>query len=553
MDELHIYLRVSSDTQKTDGFGLENQKELGLKVSKIKGMKPIIHNEGSKSSNLETIEHRPILKNLLIKIDEGDIKNLWVYQMDRLSRNDVVSFQIRQKLKKNNVKLFVNDSNEYELDNPTDKLMFTIMEGISEFDNSIRTERLRRGKLSKIKNGGWKGGPPPYGYEIEKGELKPNNYEKKWVKKIYEEYLNGQTIYQIKKYLMKNGVLSRRGNIVWSDQSIRKILENTHFEGYYFYTDKKLNETVRVQCPQILPLSLIKKVRQKVSNSTYKSNYIKYDTLLRDFLVCGHCGSKFGQRISKSQYKNHYFCRGNGERLRSKEGITDFLCKTDNGRVRSLFIDDTDTFIWSKVVDTLESSNLFKEIFKKEVMKTVKSYGQSQSEIRRIERKIKKNEQTVKDINETINSNVVEDILDKQNKENFKSLIKQFENKKLELLSENEELTELLYSSKRNTKWVEWVDQFGDKIKDLRNSEMDVLEKRKFLEGLVEKIVVLTKDKQTHSLEIQFLSPFVGDELIWNEIGKPKKGYVIKEGEKNILTYLQNEDIRLKKKKRVIQ
>ena len=117
-------------------------------------------------------------------------------------------------------------------------------------------------------------------------------------------------------------------------------------------------------------------------------------------------------------------------------------------------------------------------------------------------------------------------------------------NKKLELLSENEELTELLYSSKRNTKWVEWVDQFGDKIKDLRNSEMDVLEKRKFLEGLVEKIVVLTKDKQTHSLEIQFLSPFVGDELIWNEIGKPKKGYVIKEGEKNILTYLQNEDIR---------
>ena len=52
VNELHIYLRVSSDIQKTDGFGLENQKELGLKVSKIKGMKPIIHNEGSKSSNL---------------------------------------------------------------------------------------------------------------------------------------------------------------------------------------------------------------------------------------------------------------------------------------------------------------------------------------------------------------------------------------------------------------------------------------------------------------------------------------------------------------------
>ena len=87
-------------------------------------------------------------------MDEGDVKNLWVYQMDRLSRNDVVSFQIRQKIKQNGVRLYVNDTNEFELDNPTDKLMFTIMEGISEFDNSIRTERLRRGKLSKIKKGG---------------------------------------------------------------------------------------------------------------------------------------------------------------------------------------------------------------------------------------------------------------------------------------------------------------------------------------------------------------------------------------------------------------
>jgi hypothetical protein len=33
--KLHIYLRVSSAVQMEDGFGIENQKELGLKVSKI--------------------------------------------------------------------------------------------------------------------------------------------------------------------------------------------------------------------------------------------------------------------------------------------------------------------------------------------------------------------------------------------------------------------------------------------------------------------------------------------------------------------------------------
>ena len=38
---LHIYLRVSTETQITDGFGLENQKDLGHKVSERMGLKPI--------------------------------------------------------------------------------------------------------------------------------------------------------------------------------------------------------------------------------------------------------------------------------------------------------------------------------------------------------------------------------------------------------------------------------------------------------------------------------------------------------------------------------
>ena len=75
-----------------------------------------------------------------------------------------------------------------------------------------------------------------------------------------------------------------------------------------------------------------------------------------------------------------------------------------------------------------------------------------------------------------------------------------------------------------------------------------LLKRDNFLEGIIEKIIVSTKDKQTHSLEIQFVSPFVGDELIWNEVGKTKKGYTINDGEKNLLTNLISK-IRTTKKK----
>ena len=191
MENLHLYLRVSSDQQMTDGFGLENQREVGLKVSEKLGMNPIIWNEGSKSSSSENIEERPILNDLMFKINDGEVKNLWVFNNDRLSRNESVWNTIRITLRKNECKLFVGEGTEYQLENMMDDFIFGIMSEVTKYDNRLRTERLRRGKLSKIKKGGWIGGPPPFGYEIDDGTLKPNSYEKRWVRKIYEEYEKG--------------------------------------------------------------------------------------------------------------------------------------------------------------------------------------------------------------------------------------------------------------------------------------------------------------------------------------------------------------------------
>ncbi len=545
-EDLHIYLRVSSEIQSSDGFGLENQKELGLKVSKIKGMNPIIHNEGPKSSHLETIEHRPILRELLYRMEEGEVKNLWVYQMDRLSRNDVVSFQIKQSIKRNGVRLFISDNNEYDLENPSDKLMFSIMEGISEFDNSIRTERLRRGKLSKIKKGGWKGGPPPFGYQISDGKLEIEPYEMGWCRKIYEDFSKGDSLYQIKRKLMKNGVLSRRGNVVWSEPSIRQILRNTHFEGYYTYEDKSLGEMVRCECPPMDNPSLIRKVRQRIDQITKTSNYVKTTTLLKHKLVCSHCGSKFGQKINKKQFYNHYYCRGNSERLRRSDGIDQKVCVTENGRVRSLNIEDCDELIWTTVIDVLSESSLFKESFKKEVMSEKTSFGQSQNERKKIKRRITKINEQISDINDSINSMIVDGVVDRSSEE-LKPLIKKFDSKKLDLQSQKDELIDSLQHNQKNTEWYHWIKDFGSKIDDLRTEEMTTEERIKFLDGVVEKIVVETKDKQTHSLQIIFKTNYVGDELVWNKKGQPKKGYTIKEGRNDIDVELMSKDKRLKK------
>ena len=75
---LHIYTRVSTVVQETDGTSLDTQQELGIKKAKELGFKPKVWNEGAASSHHEDLVNRPVLSQLLGEIENGVIKHLFV-------------------------------------------------------------------------------------------------------------------------------------------------------------------------------------------------------------------------------------------------------------------------------------------------------------------------------------------------------------------------------------------------------------------------------------------------------------------------------------------
>jgi len=127
---LHIYTRVSSVVQE-EGTSLEIQKELGIKKSKELGMEYQIWNEGAASSHHENLTNRPKIRELLFDIEKGNIKHLFVYNNDRLSRNDQTQFLIKNAIIKNGVMLYTKDGT-YDLNNPTDKLLKSFLDGVAE-------------------------------------------------------------------------------------------------------------------------------------------------------------------------------------------------------------------------------------------------------------------------------------------------------------------------------------------------------------------------------------------------------------------------------------
>lgn len=206
---LHIYTRVSTIVQADEGMSLDIQRELGIKRASELGFSYKLWDEGGKSSNHEELDKRPKLSQLFNEIKRGAVKHLFVYDQSRLSRNDTVSSIFRIECAKKGVTLY-NKEGKYNLSDHNDHFMKQILDAVGQFDNAQRAERTRMGKLARVRQGCWQGGPPPYGYEIKNRKLEINEDEAKWVRLIFERYASKVPTIDIKMELDRNGVEPRQ-------------------------------------------------------------------------------------------------------------------------------------------------------------------------------------------------------------------------------------------------------------------------------------------------------------------------------------------------------
>jgi len=547
-ETLHIYIRVSTKEQKENNTSLETQRTIGEKLSKSLGIKFKVWDEGSQSSFKDDLDNRPILLELLTNVDKGKVKNLYVWNTDRLSRSQKVWGLIRYKLTQSKVKLYVgSDTNPIDLTDPMDSLLVGLLSEISSYDNKIRMERFRLGRINRVKNGFWYGGPTPYGYETKDKRLVPNDYESKWVNFIFDEFNKGMSVNWIRNRLFENGVKSRRGNINWSNGSIERLFKNSHYSGSYKMKDGKSGEVIEVKCSPIVPMNLINSVKKKREERSYKlgkgriglSNS-KTDYLLKGLLECGYCGSKFGGTTSKIVTLSHYYCVRKMNNFKLNESDSRYKeCK--KGR-RSLVVEDSDSLVWNSIIDVIENSVLFKEEEKKKILKD-NNFSQNNEDIKKLKIREKKLEKELKFVRDTELKVESEILLKKRDKKDCEILFNDIENETNRIKESLESIRNLIKGSNEKNDWIDWVNEFGKNIKKIRNeNNFDI--KKKFLNGLVDRIIVNYVDKNTHNLRVFFKIPYISDSLVWKDINNRKLGYEIVKGKKSLYLKYEFEDKR---------
>ena len=532
MQILHIYTRVSTATQESDGTSLSTQRELGIAKAKELGMRYQVWNEGGASSHHEDLQNRPVLMGLMKEIEDGNVKNVFVYNNDRLSRNEVAQQTIRLSFLKNEVILYTKDG-KFDLSNPSDKLLKSLLDAIAQYDNELRAIRTSEGKLNRHKQGFWYGAPAPFGYKLVDHKLVENPEESKWVKKIFEWYALGKSPKEIKVQLDAHGVLGRRGGL-FSIGSITRLMQNTHYIGHYTY------KNIEAQCDPIIDVTVWERVhsrRTKLAERSRQNNRTQRFYLLRDLMFCGHCGSKISGRIKESKNERLYYCP-NKERgwvnkqlkegTKWKRGVNgDHGCDM----VRSLSIPLADEMVTDVVLKVVTDSSLLKEEFKKVALsQKVETEDQLQKEIATQTRYLRKVQKEYKDINSSLVELETKNLLKEYDGDTYSQIKKKIDEKLLEKKVQIENARIRLSEISQEAQWLDWVAKYADDIELKRDYTPSEL--KEYLSGIVTRIDVhFDKETSTHRLDLKFRLNLVDDGIKYKDPGNKRKGYKVVEGD----------------------
>lgn len=215
------YIRVSTDEQ-VRGVGLLVQEKAIAQYVKRVGLRIDVEyrDEGISGS---TIAGRPGLLELIEQVEFGNVKNIVVYAIDRLSRN-LDDLRILRKLCIEQ-KVAIHTMNGKVAFASVEGNLFYNITGLMAETEMLIIQQRTRDALAEKKSQHKRTGSVPYGFYVKTNNtLVKKTAEQKVVKYVITKWKNGYNLAQIVRRLAKKKYLTRTGkNFV--AQQVKRIVE----------------------------------------------------------------------------------------------------------------------------------------------------------------------------------------------------------------------------------------------------------------------------------------------------------------------------------------
>lgn len=329
----YIYTRVSTSVQ-VDGFSLDAQKDKLRKYADYQDMH-IAGEYSDEGKSGKNIGGRPDFQRMLTDIETGkdNVDFVLVFKLSRFGRNaaDVLSsLQIMQDYGVNLI--CVEDGIDSSKD--SGKLMISALSAVAEIERENILVQTMEGRKQKAREGKWNGGFAPYGYYLEKGELKIAEDEAEIIRLIYDMFIHTNVgANGIAKYLSQHGYEKKQrqnGTLsTFSTHFVKLVLDNPVYCGKLAYGRRKTEKVngarneYHIVKQDEYPIYdgiheaivseedwlLAQKKRKQTGVRNEKIYSLEHQHLLSGIVCCPECGQPMYGSVNRKRKKDGTFYR----------------------------------------------------------------------------------------------------------------------------------------------------------------------------------------------------------------------------------------------------
>lgn len=340
--EIVIYARVSTQRQQHQQTIEQQLERLRAHIAQHPDWhlapENIFRDDGHSGAKL----HRPGLDRLRDRAAMGAFTLVLITAPDRLARNYVHQVLMIEELNRRGCRVEFID--RPMSDDPHDQLVLQIRGAVAEYERSLIGDRMRRGRLAKLRAGQllpWT--VPLYGYQLDAerprdpSRVRIDPVTSTVVKEIFTLYTESQpplTLHKIACRLTEAGIPTPTGKDRWNISTIRGLLRNESYTGTAYGSRQQVCQAQQRRSP-LHPLGSGQSSRPAppedaigvtvpaiISPKTFAAAQVRLDYnkqmaprhntthqyLLRALVSCGRCRSTCLARQRTPDYY-YYLCR----------------------------------------------------------------------------------------------------------------------------------------------------------------------------------------------------------------------------------------------------
>lgn len=315
------YARVSSDSSdQLNSFSAQvNYYQKLIEKNSAWQLAEIYADEGI--SGVST-EKREDFNRMIADCKKGKIDRIITKSTSRFARNTLDAISVIRELKLIGVTVYF-EKEGIDTAKITGENLLTLYSLFAQEESIGISQNCKKGNRMRMQNGTYVSSNPPYGYRLVDKQLQIYEPEAEIVRRIFAEYLGGNSVTRIAQGLAADHVPAKDGRIKWRPQTISIMIKNERYAGDMLlqktysedalpYRKRRNNGELPKYYVKNSHESIVDRLQFELANILLKERGAHVNLAYGEYplsrkIKCKECGTAY--RRKEADHKVYWVCR----------------------------------------------------------------------------------------------------------------------------------------------------------------------------------------------------------------------------------------------------